>query len=32
MTVLERMAADGETVREITLDELIAQIKSEEKR
>ncbi|MBR3749412.1 MAG: hypothetical protein IKN28_06040, partial [Firmicutes bacterium] len=32
MTVLERMAANGETVREITLDELIAQIQSEEKR
>jgi len=32
MTVLERMAANGETVMEITLDDLIAQIASEERR
>ena len=32
MTVLERMAANSETVMEITLDELIAQIQSEQKR
>ena len=31
MTILERMAANGEEVMEITLDDLIAQIKSEER-